>query len=124
MFIQVLLKDKIDTGFAIVEALRGARFPITAAFWCRIPESGYWRLVIGSKLVERIGPHEGYRRLQAILHRLNVGDELSGSISPLSPSDPTYLGLQQNAQSPGQFSLQAGLGAAVNVFQDAYIYSL
>ena len=122
MFVQVLVSRQIEAGHAIVEALRHRSFPITSAFWCRIPESGYWRLVIGSKLIDRIGPLEGYRHLHEILRQLKLWDELSGSISLLSPSDPTFQSLREYADSPGQFGVPASREMAYNPFQDAYFY--
>ena len=123
MFIQILVDEQINAGRAIVGALRRDRVPISAAFWCRVPESRYWRLVIGSKLIDRIGPLEGYRRLHEILRRLKLWDEFSGSISLLSPNDPAFHRLREYAESPGQFAVSAGLDAPYKPFQDAYFYS-
>jgi hypothetical protein len=122
VFIQILVDEKINAGRAIMDALRRDRFPIAAAFWCRIPESRYWRLVIGSKLINRIGPLEGYRRLHKILHELGLWDEFSGSISLLSPNDPTFHHLREYAESPGQFGQGASYEAPYNPFQEAYFY--
>jgi hypothetical protein len=122
VFVQVLVDEQINAGRAIMDALRRDQFPISTAFWYRIPESGYWRLVIGSKLIDRIGPLEGYRRLRGILDRLGLWNTLSGSISLLSPSDPTFRSLHEYAQGPGQFGI--GPSELHNMFQDAYIYSL
>ena len=122
MFVQILVDRQIDAGRVVVDELRRDGFPISAAFWCRIPESRYWRLVIGSKLIDRIGPLEGYRRLHEILRRLKLWDEFSGSISLLSPNDPAFHRLQEYAESPGQFGVSATLDAPYNPFQDAYFY--
>jgi hypothetical protein len=110
VFIQVLVEGKIKGGLAIVDALRQEQVPVSAAFWCRIPESGYWRLVIASELIDKIGPLEGYRRLHEILRRLDLWDALSGSVSLLSPGDPTYRSLQEYAQGPGQFGVSVFSG--------------
>ena len=125
MFIQILVDRQIEAGRVIVEALRQDGFPMTtrSAFWCRIPESGYWRLVIGSKLIDRIGPLQGYRRLHEILHRLNLWEEFSGSISLLSPGDPTFQSLRAYAEGTGQFVVQASHETAHNPFHEAYFYS-
>jgi len=123
VFIQVLVDEKIRAGEDVLRELIKAGFPISKAFWCRIPESGYWRLVIGSTLIDRIGPMEGYRRLHEILDQLGLRSTLSGSISLLSPSDPTYQGLLQYAHSPGLFGVSAGEMVPFNAFQDAYFYN-
>jgi hypothetical protein len=122
VFIQILVDEKINAGLAIQEELRKDRFKINSAFWCRIPESGYWRLVIASPLVDRIGPLEGYKRLHSVLDRLGIRGEFSGSISLLSPHDPTYQGLLEQAKGRGQFGVYANPLVPYNVFQDAYFY--
>ena len=121
MFVQVLVDEQINAGRAIVDALRREHFPISTVFWYRIPESGYWRLVIASKLIDRIGSLEGYRRVHNILHKLGLWNTLSGSISLLSPSDPTFRNLHEYAQGPGQFGI--GPSELHNMFQDAYFYA-
>lgn len=126
MFIQTLVEQKITAGQAIQDELRKDGFPISGAFWIRMPESGYWRLVIGSAYVEEIGPIEAYRRLQSVLARLrlpqSLRSELSGSISLLSPRDPAYEGLRQDAKGPGQFGVSWNAWTPANAFQDAYFY--
>lgn len=123
MFVQVLVDEQIEAGRAVLDALRRDHVKIFDAFWCRVPESGYWRLVIASKLIDQIGSLEGYRRLRVILDRLGLWSALSGSISFLSPSDPTFQSLREYAHGPGQFRQQASYGIPYNPFQDAYFYS-
>lgn len=72
MFIQVLVNEQVDMGARIVDALQKKNFRVSGAFWYRMPESGFWRLVVGSKLVDRIGPLEGYRRLHGILAQMGL----------------------------------------------------
>jgi hypothetical protein len=124
MYIQILVDQTIKEGLAILDALRKDRFPIAAAFWCRLPESGYWRLVVASKLIDRIGPLEGYKRLHGILDRLGLRAAFSGSVSLLSPSDPQFQRLREYAQGLGQFGVGAKPDGPLSVVQDAYIYSL
>ncbi len=124
MFIQVLVREQVEMGAQIVEALRKNRFPISGAFWYRLPESGFWRLVIGSKLVDKIGPLEGYRRLHGILEQMGVLALFSGSISLLGAGDPDFLSLRSYALGPGQFNVGPSFGEGPNPFQDAYVYSL
>lgn len=122
MFLQVLVDEKIESGKRIIEALRRQRFSISSAFWCRMPESGYWRLVIASPMVDRIGPLAGYRSLNEILRNLGIWKEFSGIVSLLSPKDPTFINLLEYSQSPGQFQVPAT--QTHNVFQDAYVYQI
>lgn len=123
MYIQVLVEEQISAGRRVVEALRREGFPISRhhAFWCRVPDSAYWRLVIGSRIVDKIGPLATYGRLHDVLRKLNMWD-LSGSISILSPTDPTFKDFLEYAHSPGQFGMAPALTQNYNVFQDAYFY--
>jgi hypothetical protein len=102
VFVQVLVDEQIQAGVAIRDELRKAGFPIAAAFWYRSPESGLWRLVIGSKLIDRIGPLEGYKRLHKVLDRVASREELSGNISLLSANDPEFQRLLQYTNGPGE----------------------
>lgn len=126
MFIQVLVEDKIKAGRAIQEQLLKDGFAINAAFWYRMPESGYWRLVIGSNRVDRLGPIKSYRHLHQAIARLGLPSglesDLFGSISLLSPQDPAFKRLLEEARSPGQFGVTWNSFAPPNPFQDAYFY--
>lgn len=122
MLVQVLVEDQINAGREIQGELRKEGFRISNAFWCRMP-SGLWRLVIGSRIVDRIGGLEGYRRLNTVLDRLGLRISMSGSISLLSPEDPAYQRLLEYAKSSGQFGVSASPALPYNVFQDAYFYN-
>jgi hypothetical protein len=124
VFIQVLVNEQVEMGARVVEALRKNKFPISAAFWYRLPESGFWRLVIGSRLVDKIGPLEGYRRLHAILAQMGLLALFSGSISLLGSSDPDFRSMRSEALGAGQFNAGPRLAGTSNSFQDAYVYSL
>ncbi len=123
MFVQVLVDDKIEAGRAIQEELRKEGLRVSGAFWCRIPESGLWRLVIGSRTVDRIGSLEGYRRVTTVLDRLGLRATMSGNISLLSPDDPTYQNFREYARSPEPFGISANPMMPYNAFQDAYFYN-
>jgi len=122
MYIQVLVEDKIEAGKSILAELANSGFEIERAFWYRIPD-GFWRLVIGSATVDRIGPLEGYHRLHEILNRLQLRDGLTGSIALLGLSDPGYQNLVRDAEGPGQFGVRANPLFQPNPFQDAYFYN-
>jgi HEPN domain-containing protein len=122
VFIQILVGEHVEMGKRIVEALRKDHFPILGAFWYRMPESGFWRLVIGSKLVDKIGSLEGYKRLHRILERLEAITPFSGSISLFGAHD--FRREREDALGPGQFDASPTLGAGSSPFQEAYIYSL
>jgi hypothetical protein len=122
VYIQVLVEDKIEAGKRILVELPNSGFQIEKAFWYRVPD-GFWRLVIGSATVDRIGPLEGYRRLHEILNRLELREALTGSIALLGLSDPSYQNLLRDAKSPGQFGVSPNPYFQFNPFQDAYFYN-
>ncbi len=123
MYIQVLVEEQISAGQKVVEELRREGIPISRqhAFWCRVPDSAYWRLVIGSRIVDKLGPLATYGRLHNVLRKLHVWD-LSGSISILSPNDPTFKYFLEYAHGPGQSGVSAAMPPNHNVFQDVYFY--
>jgi hypothetical protein len=58
-----LVEPKIKAGAELLQALDRALGDVFAAFWYRDPDSGDWRLVIGSDAVDRLGPNAANRRL-------------------------------------------------------------
>jgi hypothetical protein len=122
MFIQILVGEHVEMGKRIVEALRKDHFPIMGAFWYRMPDSGFWRLVIGSKLIDKIGGLEGYRRLHRILKQLGAMTSFSGSISLFGSYD--FRWEKESALGPGQIEATPSWGAASTPYQEAYVYSL
>ena len=120
MLIEVLVKDQLEGGAAVLEALAAEDFPVSGAFWVRGPEVSYWQLILASPLVSRFGPLAAYRKVSEILGRRN--DAVSPSdISLFSPVDPEYVRLREYALGPGQFGI--GPVKPYSVFQDAYIYT-
>ncbi len=122
MFIQILVERTRGNG----KTHRGGpakktTFPLwepSGTAW----ESGFWRLVIGSKLVDKIGGLEGYRRLHRILEQLGAITPFSGSISLFGAYD--FRHEKESALGPGQFDATPSWGAGSTPFQEAYVYSL
>ena len=70
MLKKILVKELVDEGQRLLEALSRNRVTIKAALWHYFPESTEWRLVIVSPTVGR-GPLAAYKRVQAILATTN-----------------------------------------------------
>jgi hypothetical protein len=66
-----LVEDKQKEGEALVRALDSARFPVSSAFWFRLPETNDWRLIIASPIVRDQGPDYAYQRIQEALSGLD-----------------------------------------------------
>lgn len=75
----VLVKSDLEAGWELVNALRNAKFPMTAAFWQRLPDSETWRLFIVTPLVVSKGPFDAYGQLQEQLEQLP--DEVTDGFS-------------------------------------------
>lgn len=122
MLIEVLVKDQIEGGLAVLEALRVEGFPVRGAFWCRLPDRDYWKMVISSDFVSQFGPLSAYQKVRVILERQPVAGVSPSDIQLYSPNDPGYLRLREYALGPGQFGI--GPSERHNMFQDAYVYSV
>jgi|HubBroStandDraft_6_1064221.scaffolds.fasta_scaffold884424_2 hypothetical protein len=126
MLIQVLVKEQIDAGSAILEALRNRDIQIDGAFWLRMPESGHWRLIVSSRLVAEKGPLYGYQRLRQVQAEQAIQAVPFDDISFLSPTDPEYLRLREYAVGPNRFGVGPASGHMLHnlAFEDAYVYFL
>lgn len=80
-------QSEIDAGARLLELLRDAGFPITAALWRYRPEPGEWRLLIASPVVDEEGPRRAYERIQDVL-RSSEGQETGLSLSDTSVVSP------------------------------------
>jgi len=91
MVIEILVKDSIEEGRAFLTALARAGFPMQAAFWKRVPDEGYWRLVIASQVARDNGPIEAYTQLGRVWDTLTHQDLSFNDITVLSPTDARYV---------------------------------
>jgi hypothetical protein len=125
MLTKILVDALIEDGERLKNALLLDRFPITAMFWLYWPESLQWRLIIGSLLVDRLGPTRAYTRLQEVLSTIDIRELDFDDISLLSPNDPGFEELRVAAVGPGRLGIGPAQGRVRNVtFQDSYIYRL
>jgi hypothetical protein len=122
VLIEVLVKDQIEGGLAVLDALRAEGFPVVGAFWCRLPDRDYWKLVIASDFVSQFGPLKAYQTVRAILEKQPVASVSPSDILLFSPNDPGYVRLCEYALGPGQFGI--GPSQRYNMFQDAYVYGV
>jgi hypothetical protein len=124
VLIQVLVKDQIDGGRAVVDALTAEGFPVAGAFWCRLPDRDYWKLIIASEFISQFGPLAGYRKVRAILERQRVPSVSASDISLFSPDDPEYRRLREHGIGlAGQIRVALGLGEPQSTsFEDAWVY--
>jgi hypothetical protein len=123
MLIEVLVKDQIEGGAAVLETLKAEGFPVSGAFWCRIPDQDYWELIIASPFVSQFGPLAAYQKVRAILEKHPVEAVSPSDISIFSLVDPEYLRLREHAFGRGPFGVGPGTGIPRNTsFADAWAY--
>ena len=110
MYTKVLVKDLIEDGRNLLSALRDDGFPVSAAFWVKLPESDRLRLVIASPLAEGGGQIAAYRRLQGVLGRIPLSQLKLFDISVFGSNDSDYKDLVAKNRNIA--------------FEDSYVYEL
>jgi hypothetical protein len=91
MVIEVLVKEQIEEGRKLIEKLQLENFPVAAAFWERLPDTGYWQLVIASPLAREKGPIDAYKELRRVWDSLDLRTMTLTDVTILSPTDYSYI---------------------------------
>jgi hypothetical protein len=121
-----LVEADIDAGEKLLVQLDRSKFPVFAAFWMLQSESGEWRLILGTPVVDQAGTRSAYRRLQ---------EQTKGRVSPPVPlsdislvgtTDPLVKLLGQAIQTgPGVSRIRFSHNVIDGVLiQDALIYRM
>jgi hypothetical protein len=124
VYTKVLVKDLIDDGRNLIEALQREHFSVTAALWVKRPDSERYRLVVASPVVKELGQLAVYRRLQTILKSVPLEQLSFEDISVLGPNDANFKALLTTALGPGFERGPSGGKFRDAAFEDAYIYYL
>lgn len=56
----VLLDSDIEKGRALIERLKGSKFPVSAAFWHLDPDDERYSLFLATPIVDEVGPLSAY----------------------------------------------------------------
>lgn len=134
-----MVRNQIDIGKSILNALDAGGFPVRSAFWLRrssieAPED--WRLVLASSRVSELGVKDAYKQLQGIVLRhyapqLSPFDVqqlirlLAERVTLVSPSEQlvTLLRSAMGTPSNAVADIQLSNNLINNVLiEDAYIY--
>ena len=84
----VLSSEMILSGKQLLSAA-DSKLPIAAAFWLLPPETSSWRLVLATPAVRAEGPKSVYKKLMALLKRIQTPAGLSmANISVIDTTDP------------------------------------
>lgn len=123
-----LVEEDIELGRKALKALDDSqRLQVTACLWLYVPDSGVWRLVVSSPLVNAQGSREVYGRIQRALEQAGLADQLPlQRISAVSPQDPLLklLGLAiRTGRGPANIRFTGNVLNNV-LIEDAFIYRL
>ena len=126
-----LTDNLIRSGEDLVRRLDESDLTICAALWFYFSDLDVWRLVLGIKETDELGPKEVYRKIQSVLHKLkkSQGQDFCLSLDEITVIEPKapLLELLRLAVRTGdnlsgiRFSHNAINGQLI---EDAYIYRL
>ena len=121
-----LVKEWIEAGKRLTQALDEANFRFVASLWFYDPDTDDWRLIIASPLFDQEGPLGAYRAIQTVLDSLQQEDLRLSNISVVSP-DHHLIKLLRVALKTGEGI--SGIRFTRNrikdqFIEDAYIYRL
>lgn len=123
-----LVKEDMQEGKKLIEALDKADFQVEAAIWFYLTDSGEWRLLIASPLVEKEGPKKAYSLIQRVLSKSlpPLGISLK-DISVVSPKHHliSLLRIAIGSTGPGISDIRLTRNVINNtLIEDAYIYRI
>lgn len=120
-----LVTEWIEAGKRLTEALDSASFEVVASLWFYDAESGEWRLIIASPVVDQQGPLEAYRVVQKVLG-VNTGGLTLNDISVVSPTHNLVKLLGIALKTGKEISGIRFTRNRINdqFIEDAYIYRL
>ena len=122
MVTKVLVKELIDDGRRLLEALDAKRFPIDAAFWVHHEDSNRWRLAIVSPVANK-GSFKAIERIQPILRAMDppVSFMLEDTWA-MSKSSDVFKRVVWETSGLDRRSPPKGRIRESNGYSDAYIY--
>ena len=121
-----LVKEWIEAGKSLTQALDQANFQVDASLWFYDLNTDQWRLMIASPLVDKEGPLEAYRAIQKALDGLEQEDLRLSDISVVSPNHHLIELLRAAVRTgPGISGVRFTRNRINDQFiEDAYIYRL
>jgi hypothetical protein len=128
----VLVMFPVVAGNQLLDALDQDGFDVQAALWLYRSEEDFWRLMIASPLVQRIGQIEAYKRILTQLQHIRpsldplINDIYMENITVVDPSDSLIRALKRVVRvAEGDPPVRLTRNALGDVFIDeAYIFRL
>ncbi|MFI0416568.1 MAG: hypothetical protein ACH255_20820 [Candidatus Thiodiazotropha sp.] len=122
-----LTEELIKAGEALLKEADASNFKIDAALWFYFADQEAWKLLLHIKEVEKEGPKHIYNRLQKLLVKAKIKEDLPLSEIALSKPKAPLLNLLKIAvrTGPGISGIRF-TGNVINgqLIPDAYIYRL
>jgi hypothetical protein len=108
-----LVKEQVEDGKRLIDRLIAGGVPVTAAYWLKGAEDGYWFLYLVTPLVGEDGAtRAAYQRLNAIFRQIPQPfwvDPLDVKvIGPANPIAQAVLDLHKRSATPRPRLLQPG----------------
>lgn len=127
MVTYTLTEEKIKAGEALVRAGDTSNMPINAAFWFYFQDQETWKLMISVKNINKIGPKSTYNKLQKLITKNKLKEQLPLSEIALTKYKAPILDLLRSAinTGPGISGIRF-TGNVINgqLIPDAYIYRM
>jgi hypothetical protein len=98
---ELLVEAAIGEAARLLSELDRTQFPVDSMFWVQLPDTGHWRLILGSPLIRDQGARIAYERLGAILRATDLGLSLS-NISIFEPDSTELRSLLSTVEMSGR----------------------
>jgi len=126
LVIDPLTESMKSAGTQLIENLDKEGFEVTAALWFLRPETGTWRLILATPVVDTEGPLKAYREIQEVLAKLDqeTQDLFLSNISAVDSDDP-LVGLFRKAlrKKAGKGGVRFTRNAIDGIYiYDSYVY--
>ena len=122
----ILVERDFEAGVKLIHKLDESEFKVHSALWFYNSEIDVWRLLIATPLVDKLGPHEVYKKVKAAIDKMEQPFEISlESISVISPTNMLIkiLGVAIKTSPDAIDGIRFTRNTINNVFiEDAYIY--
>ena len=127
MVTYTLTDEKIKAGEALLRACDASKMSIDAAFWFYFQDQETWKFMLSVKGINKIGPKNIYNKLQKLVIKNNLKEQLPLSEIALTKYKSPILDLLRLAinTGPGISGIRF-TGNVINgqLIPDAYIYRM
>jgi hypothetical protein len=127
MVTSTLTEKQIEAGKKLVHAGDTSDLKIDSAMWIFFKDQESWKLLLSIKGIEKTGPKSIYNKLQKLITKTEIGDQISLSEVMLAKPRAPLLELMRVAIKTGPgISGISFTGNVINgqLIPDSYIYRL